>query len=356
MLELTCLRIIEYSFSMNKPRILSPEDVAQALSIDFSPSPIVAVDNERVRLVCNQIKERQDFAQYNRERWDNPLFWNVDDTAFNRSQFFAIGNAINFRYWEIQGKQIVSAKGIKKGTEFRGALYMWRCLSNCLEDRSYPILDASFLANISETEFDAIFSADTSHNPLSVGKEERLKNLRDLGSKLKAKWNNSFYNLVEASGSSLIEFSKLSGEFLAYDDPCYKLTMVNAILHSGSGLVKFDADPLPGIDYQLLKQLLRIGILVPTPALATKIKQKETLTSNEASELRRVALNAFVQIASNTGISGEILDNKWWWNRLKCLDEFPVCVDDRTATECPFYGSCKQDIGFTIPLEITRYY
>jgi hypothetical protein len=233
---------------------------------------------------------------------------------------------------------------------------MWRCLKLCLENGLHPLLNAHFLADITEKEFNDIFTSDSGYNPLEVAKEDRLSNIRDLGSKLLSRWDGLFSNVLIASQKSLIEFSRFSRNFIAYDDPLYKLTMVNAILHSGSGLIQFDSYLLPGIDYQLMKQLLRIGVILPKTTLAASIKQKFLLCQEEAYELRRISLYALVSISKKTGIPGEILDNKFWWNRQKCLDVNPVCLNTRTAHECPFYGVCKQLLHFTIPLEITRYY
>lgn len=335
---------------------LSTLQLAKTLNISFEPSKLAKLDHHKLAQVCSHLLTRDEFKTYSREKWNDPLYWNIDDSAKNRSQYFAIGNAINFRYWDIKEGKVVPSTGIKREREFRGALYMWRCLRLCLEENKLPLLEASFLENITENEFDSIFGSDTGGNPLEVGKQDRVLNLRDLGVKLREKWDGYFFNLVQSCSGSLSTFADSSKRLRAYDDPYYKLTMVNAILHSGSGLVEFDSDPLPGIDYQLLKQLLRTGILVPTTSLSEKICNQRLLTAEEASELRRLALQAFAIMSEETGISGEILDNKWWWNRLKCLDLNPVCLDAATAIQCPFYGPCGQLTDYSFPLEITRYY
>src|SRR5262249_46360291 len=152
------------------------------------------------------------------------------------------------------------------------------------------------------------------------------------------------------------KFVRLSAQFRAFDDPVFKLTMVNAILHSGSGVACFDADPLPGIDYHLLKQLLRQGVIRPYGRLEQKLRRREILTSAEGLELRRVALCAFVRLSGLSGVSGELLDNKYWWNRSKCKDADPVCFLPESAPECPFYGPCERLIGLSFPVEETRYY
>jgi hypothetical protein len=335
---------------------LSTSELARALNIDFSDSPLVSPDLEIIDSLCQHINSRGEFTLFQREKWDNPLFWNIKDSTDKQSQYFAIGNSINFRYWTFSEQRIIHLKGKKRGEDFKGSNYMWRCLRLCLQTKQYPLLNATFLANITEDQFDNIFSTDFGDNPLCVGKEIRLNNLRDLGSKLLSTWKGSFIEVIKTAGDSLVEFCRLSSKFIAFDDPLYKLTMVNAILHLGSGIAKFKDEPLPGIDYQLLKQLLRIGILLPNTDITAKLKNKKLLNSDEAYELRRMALKIFVIMSEKTGISGEILDNKFWWNRIKCQDVNPVCVDPQSAVECPFYSVCSRKLEFTIPLEITRYY
>jgi hypothetical protein len=211
-------------------------------------------------------------------------------------------------------------------------------------------LDADFLATLSDADFDRIFSDDTGRNPLAVGREERISNLRDLGQKLAARWDGSFFNLVMATNGSLVAFVQLSRNFRAFDDRVYKLTMVNAIVHSGSGVYRFRDQPLPAIDYHLLKQAVRQGIIIPVADLRRKLVKGLLLDCDESIELRRTALAAFVELADQARISGEILDNKYWLNRNVCIDPVPLC--DR----CPFLGPCALIREIQLPLELTRYY
>ena len=131
--------------------------------------------------------------------------------------------------------------------------------------------------------------------------------------------------------------------------------MVNAILHSGSDVYRFRDEPLPAIDYHLLRQALRQGYIRPMPPLIRKLTLTETLASYEAQELRRVTLAAFLAISEATGISGELLDNRYWLNRTNCSDE-PVCLDPETADQCPFLATCERRVEFALPIEMTRYY
>jgi len=335
---------------------LATSELALELGIDRSPSDLVEIDPGALRKIADHVRRSEDFRNYERYKWDDPRFWFPEGTPAERSQYFAVGNAINFRFWHLVEGKVVPGGGVLDGQPLTGALYMWRCLRRCLDSHRTPIFQASFLAQLTEEQFDEIFADDTGFNPLAVAKEDRLANLRDLGKKLARDWEGYFYNVVQAANGSFVELVRLSGRFRPFDDPLFKLTMVNTILHLGSGIMELDADPLPGIDYHLLKQLLRQGVLVPHRSIAEKLERTLLLSEQEAYELRRAALNAFVEISALTGVSGEILDNKWWWNRVKCRLMDPVCLNPQTAPECPFLGSCAQRVELGMPLEATRHY
>jgi hypothetical protein len=296
------------------------------------------------------------FTEFKPAAWDDSLFWNVESPAEERSQYFAVGNAINFRFWQLVNGEIVPAVGTIDGTRLRGSMYMWRCLRRCVDSGTHPILDAGYLATMPDRDLTEIFTDDFGDNPLSVAADERLANLRDLGTRLETSWDGWFYNVVKRSAGSIVAFARLSHEFRAWDDPVHKLTMVNAIVHSGSGLAVFDDQVLPGIDYHLLRHLLRQGVLKPVPSLSEKLLSREPLSAREGYELRRTALSAFITLAEDTGVSGEVIDNKFWANRSKCTDTAPVCTDPRTAAECPFLGACERLVTFALPVEWTRYY
>ena len=67
----------------------------------------------------------------------------------------------------------------------------------------------------------------------------------------------------------------------------------------------FDDEPLPAIDYHLLRHLLRQAVLSVSDEVDQKLRSGQLLTADEGYELRRVALIAFVDIAEVTGLSGE---------------------------------------------------
>ena len=79
------------------------------------------------------------------------------------------------------------------------------------------------------------------------------------------------------------------------------------------------------------------------------------LAADEAHDLRRVALVAYVDLATEAGLSGELLDNRYWLNRVNCADT-PVCLDPERASACPFLTACERVTEFPIPIDFTRYY
>jgi hypothetical protein len=165
-----------------------------------------------------------------------------------------------------------------------------------------------------------------------------------------------FYNLVEESRGSLVAFARLSRGIRAFDDPLHKLTMVNAIMHSWSGVYAFADRPMPAIDYHLLRHTLRQGLIKPSSEIEAKLTRGTLLEAHEAHELRRVALAVLLEISDLAGVDGEVLDNKYWLNRANCTDTDPVCLDPEQAERCPFLAVCAQKTSFGLPLELTRYY
>jgi hypothetical protein len=127
-------------------------------------------------------------------------------------------------------------------------------------------------------------------------------------------------------------------------------------MHEQRGIYKFSESILPGMDYQILKQLLRQGILVPTKKVSKKISNYEILTNDEAMDLCKSGLLSLIQIMDVTKIEGHVIDNLIWNNRKKCEDENPVCQIPGRETECPFLDFCEKKTNFLIPLERTRHY
>ena len=331
-------------------------ELAADMGIDRSSGAAATLDPSRIADIATQIGLRPEFFSFDPATWDDPHYWNSEASRQQRSQYFAIGNSINFRFWFLRENAVMPCVGTIGGEQLRGAMYMWRCLRRGWERGDFPLLDASFLARFTQEHFDCIFSDDNGVNPLKVGSADRIANLKDLGHQLLASYDGQFLNVVESSEGSLSRFAEESKTFRAFDDPLLKLTMVNAILHSGSGVYRFLDDPLPAMDYHLVRHALRQGMIRPSPTLAEKLRSANLLQAEEALELRRVALSAFLSLSECTGVKGDVLDNKFWLNRSNCTSADPVCTDPSLASRCPFYGGCAQYVDYGLPLEITRYY
>ena len=137
-------------------------------------------------------------------------------------------------------------------------------------------------------------------NPLSVAADERIVNLRDLGRACRASGGTGSFSTW--SGPPKVPSSSSPGSsraFRAFDDPVQKLTMVNAILHSGSGVFPFRDQPLPAIDYHLLKHALRQGMIRVTGRIGRKLRAGDiTRLPPKAKALRpRRSRAAFVELA-----------------------------------------------------------
>jgi hypothetical protein len=62
------------------------------------------------------------------------------------------------------------------------------------------------------------------------------------------------------------------------------MIMVNALMHHQRGIIITFSDQIiiPGMDYQIVKQLLlRQGVIVPNSEIATKLANYELLTDSE---------------------------------------------------------------------------
>ena len=230
---------------------------------------------------------------------------------------------------------------------------MWRCLKVCIEQNKYPILDAKYLMNINLKEMKNIFKTDQGKNIIPCMKE-RLKNWRNLGKILMEKYDGNFYNVILSTNSSLKRFITFSNGFRAFNDPLCKLTMVNAIFLQGREIIDFKGEIFPAIDYQLMVQTLRIGLIDIENSLKKKIENRRFISKEESLALRKATLKCLKIIANKVGITGDVIDNIFFLNgRMNCTYNM-ICQSQSGI--CKFEPVCKKKIKFYMPLENTRYY
>jgi hypothetical protein len=317
------------------------QDSVKALEIDYNA----------VRRIAREIRSiaRQQGQPLEEESWSDPRFWNVTDSRRDRCQYLALGNAINFRFWSLRDQSAVPSVGVIVGESLRGAMYMWRRLRLALQ-REELTLAADDLAGIDEAAFRTAFKDDVGFLPLSEGLSDRVENIRNLGGRLGEIWGGSFANVVDAADGSLDQFTVLSAAFRAFDDPVQKLTMLNAIMLQGSGLTTFDRDPLPAVDYHLVKQAARQGLVRLPVSLEEKLREGRLLSRDESDILRMGVRDTLVAAAALSGVSTAVLDNIYWLNRRVCADVSPDC------DSCPLRAGCAKKVELGLPLEVTRYY
>jgi hypothetical protein len=323
--------------------------VSSLVTLGRMDGAVALVNEHQVRGVASLLEERFRAGTPAPAAWDDPLYWNVDASPDNRCQYLAVGNAINFRFWSLVGGRLVPSQGVVGGQRERGSMFMWRRLLMATQSGDLS-LNAEWLAQLRYDQMRRAFIDDEGNLPLVPALADRVANLRDLGKRLIEHWDGQFKNVVDAAAGSLERFASLSSEFRAFDDPVQKLTMVNAIMLSGSGLAAFDRDPLPGIDYHLVKQALRQGLVLPPPELALKLVERKPLTPDESLVLRRAVMLALTEVARYSGIPTTVLDNLYWLNRRVCSEENWACH------ECPFNAVCTKQTVYGSPLEATRYY
>jgi Potential Queuosine, Q, salvage protein family len=329
-------------------------NIAEEINTDLSISNSTKIDNNKLDMLQKELSKLTREIPPN--SWLDSRYWPGSECSQEViSQYFTLGNSINFMYWSPDKNAIKYAHGKKGGIEARGAMYMWRSLKQCVDNNTYPLLDARQLSKIKLEDMRLIFRDDDGRDVLPE-LEERLLNWQDLGYKLSEYWKGKTINILKKCNDSLYYFIQFFRQFRAFDDPLSKMIMVNALMHTQRGISNFKESIMPGMDYQILKQLLRQGVLIPNTQVANKISKYEILTKDEALDLRKGGLRSLLRIMDQTGIAGHIIDNLIWNNRNKCEDKTPVCMIPGREKECPFLNFCEKKTEMFIPLEKTRLY
>lgn len=333
--------------------IVGPEVSAGSLTQIATPflDPRVTLGGDRVRALAATLRRGASESEYQPLLWDDDRFWLTIASPEERSQFMAVGNALNFRFWELAGGDGVSPAGGRLDGEYLvGSMYMWRRLRLVLERDEFPLLDAQQLARLEPDQLRALLADDEGGDPLAPGFDDRLANLRDLGAVLSRDWGGQFSNLLAVADDDLETFFALSATARAYDDPLRKLSTVNAIMLSGSGLTQFRQTIPPAIDYHVAKQLLRIGAVRVDLPVEADLSTPKLLDPDVAMAIRAASLIALEQVCALADLPGDIVDNVLWSNRRVCAEPTPNC------SACPLLTACGQRVAIQRPLELTRYY
>jgi Potential Queuosine, Q, salvage protein family len=210
-------------------------------------------------------------------------------------------DAMNFCFWaeKDQPRWCIEYQGERLNGYFAEAAALKRAV-----EEGFPLWDASYLSTISEKDLAYIFRGEQTI-PLF---EERLRNLREVGTVLLQQYDGQCIHAIELADRSAVKLALLlAKDFLSFNDVAlYRNRTIRffkraqicvADLHgsfSGKSWGAFsDIDQLTAFaDYKLPQVLRHFGVLEYLPSLARRIDAQELLEagSEEEVELRAATI------------------------------------------------------------------
>lgn len=231
-------------------------------------------------------------------------------------------DCVNFCFWARKGEEKWKVEH-PKGTVHDG----WNALVASIDraiSENIPILDASFLTELSVPAAEYIFrSATNTSIPLLT---ERLNNLKEAGSILLKNYDGLFENVLKKSGyctESLLKliisgFPSFEDKASYYGYPVYffkraQITVLDLAVLSGVSMS--DLEILTACaDYKLPQLLRALGILEYEYKLAQTVDRMEVLKkgSPQEIEIRAATILAVEKLAGVLNISAAETDNLLW--------------------------------------------
>jgi len=257
-------------------------------------------------------KEVDNFCEYfspkHMKHWFNEAPFDIKKlNPKDRLHFLLVFNSISFSYWGDPKWKIQY-----NGEELDGAYGMIGAIGRAIENK-FPILEAKYLANISESNFLKILEGNV-QIPLF---EERLNILREVGNVLLKKFNGDLTNLVlKASGDSQKLLNLIIENFSSFtDESTYKGTKVyfykraqlltadiyQAFIDHEFGRLKNINELTACADYKLPFVLRRLGIFSYSDYLANKIDNQIQIEKDSEEE---------IEIRANTIWTVELMKQK----------------------------------------------
>ena len=167
----------------------------------------VSIDEERLAAVCRPIGP----DDLRLPAWEQPFFCREDaDTLAGQIVLF---NAINFCYWGEPKWQIDYA-----GQALDGSAGVLAAVRRALEE-GMPLLDASFLAGLSEADFEYILRGRGRLHLMA----ERLGHWRQLGEIMEAGFGGWPANVIAAADGDALALVRLLVERFPSFDDCERL-------------------------------------------------------------------------------------------------------------------------------------
>ena len=221
--------------------------------------------------------------------WESDLHWSDGPEA--TANYVLVLDALNFCFWG-EPRWVVSYQGKR----YNGYAALAAALTRALND-GVPLTDATFLANINDTQLATILAGEYTIPLLS----ERVDNLREVGRVLLECYDGQFSALIRAANGSAIDLvRRVVDEFSSFRDIAnyagaevvfYKRAQILASdLHgafNGAGLGAFhDLNQLTAFaDYKVPQVLRELGALCYQPELAQLLDARDEIPAGSAFEV-----------------------------------------------------------------------
>ncbi len=280
------------------------------LGVLRSTLPVVQ-QARQVRLDLDRIEALA--ARWAAAGWKLPPWYadlHFNDGTERTLNWMLLVDAMNFCFWGEPGQPRWAVE--YKGARYNGYMAEAASLMRALDD-GFPVYDAAYLADLSETDLRHIFrpAPGTPEIPLF---QERLANGREVGRVLLERYDGQFARAVEAAGHNAVALARrIIEDFPSFRDVStyagaevrfYKRAQICVADVSGTfggeswGKLS-DLDQLTIFaDYKLPQVLRHEGILVYSADLAERIDRLDLLPPGSQAE---------VEIRAMTIWAGELL-------------------------------------------------
>ncbi len=245
-----------------------------------------------------------------------------------------------------------SLQGIIEGEWCRGWDYLERACRRVMADHPDDF-SAENMSRITGQELRRILSDDfdPAHSTLDRV-EERVKQLRDCGQRLLARYDGDAMNLYRQAGGYLHGqpgILKLMSEFQAYSDPIQKKSFLYLMFVSQAGIWEIkDLENLKvAVDYHIMRIALRSGMVRVEGALERVLKERREVDVATDTKVRGAVQGACDLLVRHSGHSIFEVDNILWMMGRNCCfyDHEPICGENTCFKEdrCTFIGSIVYD-------------
>lgn len=276
--------------------------VLKSIEHVIESSKFVSINEESVRRFSEK------FSKNDLKHWMTEAPFDLSSLSdSDKLAFLFVFNTNSFCYWG-EPKWTIDYKG----EQLDGSWAMIASMGRAIEER-IPILDLSYLANITEEELEHILRGNTTI-PLF---NERLSFLKELGSIVIQRYNGKFENVVESAQGDATELLKtIVKDFKSFRDEwqyndklveLYKRAqlLVSDIYHLFNGQGFGDLKGIDQItacaDYKLPQVLRKFGVLQYAEDLSARIDRKILIPKGSEEE---------IEIRANTIQAVELIKNE----------------------------------------------